>query len=133
MSLGSSRFTGVGFCWLGTTGTTTLTASTFAFQNRDVTKDADIFEGRDSNGEVIGKYYYNQNQKANLTYLVIGATLNGSASVQLPTPGDVFVTTDASLTDIAGNWYVQPGAKAGNSNKDATMVSVPLARTAGGA
>lgn len=102
---------GIGVAWGITTSGYTSAGSAVAVKTTEqsLTKDAEMVEIKDGNGEAAGLVFFNPTSELTLrVYPFHATTLAGatSAAAALPAVGDKFVITDASDASIAGDYVV---------------------------
>ncbi len=75
---------------------------------QSLTKDAEVFESKDSNGETNGVLFFNPTSELGLRVYPSGASLANAktAAAVLPACGDKFTITDADDSTIAGDYVV---------------------------
>lgn len=104
---------GMGVAWGITTSGYTYTgsATTLAVKTTEqsLTKDAEMVEIKDANGEAAGLVFFNPTSEVTLrVYPFHASSLSSAATAAaaLPAVGDKFVITDASDASLAGNYVV---------------------------
>jgi hypothetical protein len=102
---------GMGVAWGITTSGYTNAGSAFNVKTTEqsLTKDAEMVEVKDANGEAAGLVFFNPSSELTLrVYPFHASTLSGAATAAaaLPAVGDKFVITDASDASIAGDYVV---------------------------
>lgn len=126
--------TPVNFGFTGTNGIAGI-GTGMLLQSAEFTKNADIEQIRDADGDVISEVYYNLSEEASLECIVTDATNIAGAitNTAVSNPGTIVnITACASMTSLVqSNWIVQPGAKISGSNTTAKRVTIPLRRHAG--
>jgi hypothetical protein len=126
---------GTGAIW-GVGGVTctgvTVDPTTCRIQKVDFTKDAEIAELPDENGEVVGENYYNQKHMMDISLIPSGATIAAAKSnltSLLPDPGTAIVLVDADTTATDGSnagTYVVQSAKLGRTNKGFATIDLKI-------
>jgi hypothetical protein len=115
-------------------GITITGVSGTLLQSADHTKQADVFEVRDADGDIVNRTFYNQSDEATLEYIVTGTGLaDAITNTALQTPGSLLVITACANMPslVATTWQVEPGHKLSGSNMDAKKITVPLKKHAG--
>lgn len=104
---------GMGVAWGVTTSGYTYTGSATTLNvkttEQNLTRDAELVEIKDGNGETTGLVFFNPTTEITLrVYPFNATTLSGAATAGavLPAVGDKFAITDASDASIAGSDYV---------------------------
>lgn len=124
--------TAVNFGFQGTNGITGL-ATGYLLQNVDHTKQADVEEIRDADGDVNSRVFYNANEQATLEVVVTGTNLAASlTNTTLQAAGTIIsITACTSAQDLVQtNWVVESSRLSG-SNTNAKRVTLELRRHAG--
>lgn len=104
---------GMGVAWGVTTSGYTYTGSATALAvkttEQSLTKDAELVEVKDGNGETAGLVFFNPTSEVTLRVYPFHASSLSSAATAgatLPAVGDKFVITDASDASMAGDYVV---------------------------
>lgn len=125
----------INFGFATTTDGITITGiSGYLLQSADHTKQADIFEVRDADGDMANRTFYNFNDEASLEVIITGTNLAAAiTNTALQTPGTILVISACANMPslVATNWQVEPGHKVSGSNIDAKKITVPLKKFAG--
>lgn len=127
----------INFGFKTTTNGITVTGTgtgTMLLQSAEYSKNADVYEARDGQGNVVSQTFYNQNDEAKLESIVIGSGLaDAITQTTIPEVGTIItISACASMTSlVATNWIVQPGISVSGSNTDAKKVTYPLKKYAG--
>jgi len=109
-------------------------------QNGSHTKNADVYEVRDGDGDVVQRTFYNFNDDASLECIITstGASATEAEAITnttnaLQTPGTVInITACVSMPSlVATNWQVESGIEVSGSITDAKKVVCKLKKFAG--
>jgi|LakMenEpi03Aug12_release.lakeMendotaPanAssembly.Ray.scaffolds.fasta_scaffold12696_10 hypothetical protein len=113
---------GMGVAWGITTSGYTYTGAATTLNvkslEQSLTRDAEMVEVKDANGEAAGLVFFNPTSELTLrVYPFNATTLSGAATAAaaLPAVGDKFVITDASDASIAGDYVVMRVGKTRSS------------------
>ena len=113
---------GMGVAWGITTSgyayTGAATALNVKSQEQNLTKDAELVEVKDANGETAALVFFNPTSEVTLRVYPFHATsLNSAATAAaaLPAVGDKFTITDASDASMAGDYVVMRVGKTRSS------------------
>jgi hypothetical protein len=123
--------TAVNFGFTGTNGITGL-ATGQLLQSVDHTRQADVEDIRDADGDVAARVFYNPNDALTLEVIVTGTGLAAAiTNTTLQTAGTIIsITACASAPDlVATNWVVESARLAG-SNVDAKRITLQLKKNA---
>lgn len=127
--------TPVNFGFTGTNGITITGLTGLLLQSADYTKNADMEEIKDGDGDVVTVIFSNQNEEASLEFVVTDATNIAGAitNTTVSTPGAIIVISAcASMPSLVQtNWIVQSGGKISGTNTTAKRITLPIKRYAG--
>jgi cell division GTPase FtsZ len=124
--------TAVNFGFVGVNGITGLTTG-YMLQNVDHTKQADVEEVRDPDGDVVSRVFHNANETATLECVVTGSSLSAALSnTALNAAGAIVsITACPNVPELVQtNWVVETSRLSG-SNTTAKRVTLELRRHAG--
>lgn len=120
---------GIGVVW--GIGTTDVTAGSGVLRNtgQSLSKDVELVEHRDTNGDFIGATSFAGTSTLELDVYPAGTTLAQAtnAAVNIPAPGSTVTLSDSGDSEINGTWLVTASGKR-KSNTDKTVVTLSLKR-----
>lgn len=133
-----STITAINFGFHSTALGITISGITgWLIQNGSHTKNADVYEVRDGDGDVVQRTFYNFNDDASLECIITDATNQAGAITNttsaLQTPGTIIsITACAAMPSlVATNWQVESGIEISGSITDAKKVVCKLKKHAG--